>query len=96
MVAPLQTLEAHAVLEATLFDVRSGTLLFTIYARAARTRPATLWNTDRKLRELEDELLAETAGHLAEDVVVQSRRLAQLRRAIPLDQARVEAMLPRS
>ncbi len=76
LVAPVNTLEAAGVLEATLFDVRTGTLLFTVYERVSSRVDENVWNNDRKRRDLKESLLARGAKRLSDQVLVQVRRLA--------------------
>jgi len=76
IVAPSRTLETAGVLEATLFDVRSGTLLFTVYERVRARSDETPWDDDRKLRAMQMRLLEQAAGKLAEQVVSKVRHLA--------------------
>jgi hypothetical protein len=82
VVVPSQMLETDGVLEATLFDVRTGSLLFTVFERVHGLRSANLWYNERKLRELQTGLLKRAAARLAESVVGKARRLA-LRRPAP-------------
>jgi hypothetical protein len=81
-VAPARTLETAGVLEATLFDVRTGTILFTAYERVRAKSNESCWHEDRKLREMRSRLIDEAAGKLAEQVVSKVRLLtASPRRA---------------
>ena len=82
VVVPSQTLETDGVLEATLFDVRTGSLLFTVFERVHALKKENLWYNDRKLRELQTGLLRRAAARLAETVVAKARRLA-MRRPTP-------------
>jgi hypothetical protein len=75
MLAPSRTLETAGVLEATLFDVRTGTILFTVYERVRGSAEATPAGEDRKLQAIKTRLLEQTAGKLAEQVVAKVRRL---------------------
>ena len=79
--APSRTLTTAGVLEATLFDVRTGTLLFTVYERVRASSDETPFADDRKLEGLRQRLLREAAGTLAESVVSKVRRLAGPREA---------------
>jgi hypothetical protein len=81
LVVPSQTLEAAGVLEATLFDVRNGALLFTVFERVGAVRTANVWDNDRKRRALHTDLLQRAAAKLAEQVVGKARRLAAKRPA---------------
>lgn len=76
IVAPSRTLETAGVLEATLFDVRTGTILFTVYERVRASATDTPWDESRKLEILKLRLLDQAAGKLAESVVAKLRRLA--------------------
>ena len=73
--------DAHDDLEATLFDVRTGTILFTVYERVEGKSGENVWQNDRKRRQLKEGLLAKAAEKLAEEVVSKSRRLASARPA---------------
>ena len=73
------TFETAGVLEATLFDVRSGTILFTVYQRVRGRSDETPWYDDRKMREMQARLVEEAAGKLAEQVVSKARRLVEPR-----------------
>lgn len=74
--APGRTIEVAGVLEATLFDVKTGTLLFTAYERAHEEVERNLFQNGRKRRELEQEMLSEVAEPLIDQVVGQTGRLA--------------------
>jgi hypothetical protein len=76
IVAPSRTIETAGVLEATLFDVRTGTILFTVYERVRAGSDETPWDLDRKLSALRLRLVEQAAGNLAEQVVSKVRRLA--------------------
>jgi hypothetical protein len=84
LVAPSQTLETAGVVEATLFDVQTGTLLFTVYERVHDQRSENLWHNEHKLRTIKSELLTGAARRLADEVVTKSRRLAAARPRPPL------------
>jgi hypothetical protein len=81
MLAPSQTLETAGILEATLFDVRSGTILFTVYERVSAHSDETPWNEARKLRVMKTRLLEQAAEKLAAQVVSKLRRLVGANRA---------------
>jgi len=81
ILAPSHTLETAGVLEATLFDVRSGTILFTLYERVQARSDETPWDDDRKLRAMKLRLLEQAGGKLAEQVVSKVRHLSALRQA---------------
>ncbi|MCK7475966.1 MAG: hypothetical protein MZV49_26280 [Rhodopseudomonas palustris] len=74
-----QTLETAGVLEATLFDVQTGSILFTVFERVGSTRIANIWYNDLKRRDMQERLLAQAAGKLAQQVVTRARKLAMRR-----------------
>lgn len=78
---PSHTLETAGVLEATLFDVKSGSLLFTVYERVVARSDENVWQNDRKRRQLKQGLLDTAAKKLAAQVVGKTRRLADARPA---------------
>lgn len=76
--APAETLTTDAVIEATLFDVRTGTLLFTAYERVHASAADTVFNSETRRTELRQKLLAQAASSLASQVVSKARRLADV------------------
>lgn len=76
---PAQTVEASGVLEATLFDVRTGTILFTVFERVKDQRDENIWNKDRKLRELKLSMMKKAADGLADQALTKFRLLAACR-----------------
>ncbi len=64
-VAPANTVETAGVVEATLFDVKSGTLLFTVFERVYATTEENIWQNDRKRSDRMTELLNEATERLA-------------------------------
>jgi len=79
LMVPSQTLETAGVLEATLFDVQTGSILFTVFERVASTRIANVWHNDLKRRDMQERLLARAAGKLADQVVARARKLVARR-----------------
>ncbi len=75
MLAPGNTMQSVGVMEASLFDVRTGTILFTVFHRVEGTIDENIWNNDIKRRELKEDLLLEGTQALADDMVHQVRRL---------------------
>ena len=67
------------VLEATLFDVRTGTILFTVYERVSTAETANIWNNQGDFREMRSELLDAGAFALANKVSEQVHRLVAAR-----------------
>jgi len=80
-IVPAKTLETAGVLEATLFDVRTGTLLFTVYERVYAVSDENVWGNERKLRAMRQALVKDGAEALAGRVVHQVQRLAAARPA---------------
>lgn len=64
LMVPGETFETAGVLEATLFDVKSGTLLFTVFERVDGEEDAGVWHTDRTARRLKESLLGEAVDGL--------------------------------
>lgn len=80
--APGSTLETAGVVEATLLDVKSGTLLFTVFERVRARSTENVWQHDRKRRELKEKLLAEATDKLSDQVLSKLRRLVAARPAV--------------
>lgn len=76
---PGQQLETAGVLEATLYDVKTGTLLFTVNERIRKSESAAPTTEAKRSRELQRVMLAEAAPKLAEQVVAKCRRLVAAR-----------------
>jgi len=76
---PAETLQTAGVVEATLFDVKTGTILFTVFARVQSSEDANLWHQDLKRRAMKEKLLEQAAKRLADQVTAKSRRLAASR-----------------
>ena len=74
--APSQTIQAAGVMEASLFDVRTGTILFTVFHRVAGDTDENVWRNEAKLRDLKEELLIEGTTKLADEMLNKLRRLA--------------------
>lgn len=82
-IAPSNTVEVAGVVEATLFDVRSGTLLFTSFERVSQVSEENVWQNDRKRRAIKARLLARATDGLTAKVLDQVRRLAAARPQAP-------------
>lgn len=76
---PESTIEVAGAMEATLFDVKTGTLLFTVFDRVNKRSNEFIYAHDRIVRDLQTELLAEGARRLSDQVVGKVQRLAQAR-----------------
>lgn len=79
LVAPGQVIEEAGVLEATLYDVKTGTILFTVHERVRGDVRSSPPMSDRNASELKKKLLADAAPKLAQQVVAKCRRLAAMR-----------------
>lgn len=88
---PHNTVEVAGVLEATLFDVKTGTLLFTVYERVGDERKHNIWHPARKLRHFKRDLLKQATETLAAKV---DERLRLLVAARPVDEAEAVASAP--
>lgn len=89
--APATTYEVAGVMEATLFDPRTGMILFTTFERVHATDQRNIWNAQHKQRQLKQRLLEEGTQKLADAVVAKVGRLVAARPAAAAAQhARVE------
>jgi hypothetical protein len=78
---PGQTLESAGVLEATLFDVKTGTLLFTAHERVHDQQNVNVWHNELKTQWMKKAMLESATQKLADQVVVKIRRLVAARPA---------------
>lgn len=76
---PGTTFESAGVLEATLFDVKTGTILFTVHERVRAEDFAAPPRVGTKLDELHRRLLAEGSKKLAQQVLARCHRLVASR-----------------
>jgi hypothetical protein len=81
LAVPESTIEVAGVLEATLFDVRTGTLLFTVFERANSRSNEFPYQHARIIRETKSRLADEASHRLAATVVGKLGRLAAARPA---------------
>jgi len=77
--APAATLRSEGVLEATLFDVRTGTILFTVLERVGGERDANVFSLARRREALHADLLRQAADRLAASALAKTRVLAAAR-----------------
>jgi hypothetical protein len=82
---PVNTIEADGVLEATLFDTKTGTILFTTFERAKGSVDQNVFGTERSQKELKEKMLEDTTKKLADGVIAQVTRLAAARHAYARD-----------
>lgn len=73
--SPGKTVEVAGVMEATLFDVRTGTILFTVYERVRDERTMNIWHNDHKRRAMKRKLMKKATEGLSEKVTGKVRRL---------------------
>jgi hypothetical protein len=79
---PGHTLESAGVLEATLFDVKTGTLLFTVNERVHGQEQVNLWHHELKAQWMKKQMLESATQKLADQVVGKIRRLVAARPAL--------------
>jgi hypothetical protein len=78
---PGNTIESAGVLEATLFDVKTGTLLFTVNERVHDQSRVNVWHNGLKTRWMKKKMLETATQKLADQVVGKIRRLVVARPA---------------
>jgi hypothetical protein len=78
---PGTTIESAGVLEATLFDVKTGTILFTIHERVRDEAISAPPAVEGKLQAMHRALLAGAAKRLGQQVIVRCQRLVASRPA---------------
>lgn len=76
---PGTSYESAGVLEATLFDVKTGTILFTVHERARGGDKAAPPNVTENLEALHRKLIGEASRKLAEQVIARCHRLVATR-----------------
>lgn len=76
---PGTTVESAGVLEATLFDVKTGTILFTIHERVRDEAMAAPPAAEERLARMHRELVAGASKRLAEQVIARCQRLVAAR-----------------
>ncbi len=78
---PGNTIESAGIVEASLFDVKTGVVLFTVNERVHATSAENVWNEQRKQRWLKERLLREATTGLTRQVALAVERLATKPRA---------------
>lgn len=78
---PANTIRTAGILEATLFDVKSGTILFTTFERIAGNEEVNVWQNERKKRALQHRLVEEAAERLGREVEQEVAYLERARKA---------------
>lgn len=82
LAAPVNVLEAEGVLEATLFDVKTGTILFTSFERVKDKKEENVLDTERKQKELRERLLEDATKKTGADVVEQIGAYLDARKSV--------------
>ena len=77
--APGKTVEVAGVMEATLFDPRTGTILFTAFQRVHEQTHMNIWHNKHKRQEIEQKLLEKGTKQLADEVTHKVHRLVAAR-----------------
>lgn len=78
---PGTTVESAGVLEATLFDVKTGTILFTVNERVRSEIASTPLGVDRAADDQHRKLVADGVKRLSDQVLLRMRRLVASRPA---------------
>jgi hypothetical protein len=74
---PGQKQEVYGYIEASMFDVKTGLLMFTTRRSVQATQTTNQWNKQEKLDKLAAELTSRHAPSLAVDVEIDLRRFAK-------------------
>ena len=90
---PGTTIESAGVLEATLFDVKTGTILFTVHERTRAEAIALPLNVDARLAVMHRDMVKDAAKKLSEQVLLRCQRLVASR---PANAAPVAELVPSS
>ncbi len=90
---PGTTLEVDGYVEASLFDVKTGLLLFTVRRRVHADRKSSVWHRGHKLATLQRKLATKVGSKLAADV---RRALFRYRAAVEVENQRLRAHSPRA
>ena len=86
LATPARTYEVAGIMEATLFDPRTGTILFTAFERVHAQERLNVWHPDHKHQEIKKALLEEGTDKLAKTVTGKVRRLVAARPQAPKNQ----------
>ncbi len=74
---PGQTLRVGGYLEASMFDVKTGLLMFTVRRAVSARRESNVWHRDDKLAAMEATLAQKFAPDLAQDVWTATEQLTE-------------------
>ena len=88
---PGTTIESAGVLEATLFDVKTGTILFTVHERVRSEAISAPPGVEGRLAVMHRDMVKDAAKKLSEQVLLRCQRLVATR---PANGAPVAALAP--
>jgi len=77
---PGDTLSVNGYVEASLFDVKTGILVFTVRRRVSGKRKTNMWHTPDKLEHMQSKAATHAAPALAKDVRKATYRFAEAAR----------------
>jgi hypothetical protein len=78
---PGTTIESEGVLEATLFDVKTGTILFTVHERVRREAISAPPGVEARLAVMHRDMVKDAAKKLSDQVLLRCQRLVATRPA---------------
>jgi hypothetical protein len=90
-VLPGTTIESAGVLEATLFDVKTGTILFTVHERVRQEKISTPPGVPENLAGMHRDMVKDAAKKLSAQVLLRCQRLVATR---PANAAPLAELLP--
>ncbi|MDP3151717.1 MAG: hypothetical protein Q8N23_03540 [Archangium sp.] len=90
-VLPGTTIESEGVLEATLFDVKTGTILFTVNERVRQEKLSLPTNVPSNLADMHRAMISDAARKLSDQVLLRCQRLVATR---PANAAPVAELIP--
>jgi hypothetical protein len=76
LIAPGKQHEVYGYIEATMFDVKTGLLMFTTRRAVMASKSSNEWRTNDKLAQLASNTVTKFAPDLAQDFLVDVRRFA--------------------
>jgi len=90
---PGSTLEVDGYVEASLFDVKTGLLMFTVRRRVNARQRSNVWHRDHKIASLQRKLAKKAGTDLAKDV---RTGLFHYRAAVRVENKRMRARAKRT
>lgn len=91
LVLPGTTIESAGVLEATLFEVKTGTILFTVNERVRKEKMSLPPNVPVNLADMHRAMIADASKKLSQQVLLRCQRLVATR---PANGAPVAELVP--